>query len=1359
MGYASGFQALNTHDSNFFGNQAGYQATNANNSNFFGINAGRGASNASYSNFFGEQSGYGATGATNSNFFGQYAGYLATNASYSTLIGYFVGNASGLGSLGSNNIIIGKNISLPSGTTNSINLGGVLFGTGTYSSLGGNPSITAQTQGKIGINVVSPVQAFEVSGDTRLYGGLTANTISATTYLNLPAASFSGGTVTGPTQFTNGLTANTISATTYLNLPLDIRVTGGTYDNPSGTAVFTNNTGGTFNITGFTTGSTSGGQTENFNWKFSTTTISGDPSNGYFRANNAIPSGITQLYVSDICDQTGFDVSNIFGSISGNFTIYVQQTDDANKFMQFNTSTGYTDNTGWWTIPVTYIQNGSGGLFGNNSKCTFYLVNKNGSTTVDTFVTGFTYSNNILTIQQNQGKSDLSVLINTMTGITATTISATTYLNLPTDIRVTGGTYSSGTTIFTNNTGGTFSVNTNGTPFYTVAASNSPITLKNRADYVCDGTADESEINTALALGNVQLVEGTYNISVTGIQIGANRTLMGVGDGTKLLGISHSATTKMITNTGAVGINLRDFSIDGSGRTMGYGVYFENVGSGSGTTAEVGCFIENLYIKDVYQSAIELRSCRNSNIINCVFDNPNWDGVVLKKKVGDADGSMYININNNIFNNCTASIWCQFATYCNFNNNVFEGDLTNNRGQELVQLEANCAYITIDGNVFRNSGEVHFWANDTVSHIIISNNIFSKSVSDGIWTTANYTTISNNDIEFSGQNGIYIEGDGAIIDGNRISSSSTISNAGYNNISYVFGSNSVISNNIFNRGFEANRPAYGVMVYSSVARCLVSNNNLYNGGLSGDVLNQSSSTRLSNNISLTGGWAAISATTSQYVMNTSKILGRYSGGIGALQELSIGDGLSLSTGGTLTTTGTSGTFTGGTVSGGTNFTNGLTASTISATTYYNLPLDIMVTGGTYSSGTAVFTNNTGGTFNVTGFSTGSTSGTTSPITIVNTSSLFSTGLSGTGSGSTAQYSNFFGVNSGSGATNASNSNFLGQLTGYLASGATRSNFLGEGTGNLATNAQDSNFLGYYVGYSATTANNSNFMGRLAGYQAANANYSNFFGFKAGYQATGASQSILIGASVGDASVLGSLGSNNIIVGSNISLSSGTTNSINLGGVLFGTGTYSSLGGNPSIVPNNGKIGINVVNPTQVFEVSGGTRIYGGLTANTISATTYQGLPLDIYLTGGTYSLGTAIFTNNTGGTFNVGGFSTGGGSFTGGTVTGATQFTDGLSANTISSSTITVSGVTFNKLLLEKVGFVSGATFTGTPRKAVVSFATNFPNTDYAIVITGGASRTYTYEAQTVSGFTINTNANTALSVNTYWMAKQFGEV
>jgi hypothetical protein len=60
-----------------------------------------------------------------------------------------------------------------------------------------------------------------------------------------------------------------------------------------------------------------------------------------------------------------------------------------------------------------------------------------------------------------------------------------------------------------------------------------------------------------------------------------------------------------------------------------------------------------------------------------------------------------------------------------------------------------------------------------------------------------------------------------------------------------------------------------------------------------------------------------------------------------------------------------------TITGDTTVGNQMKAVSVSATTYYNLPIDITVTGGTYLDGTATFTNNTGGTFTVTGFSTGS----------------------------------------------------------------------------------------------------------------------------------------------------------------------------------------------------------------------------------------------------------------------------------------------------------------------------------------------------------------------------------------------------
>ena len=63
------------------------------------------------------------------------------------------------------------------------------------------------------------------------------------------SATFSGGTVTGSTTFTNGLTANTISATTYENLPVS-GLTAGT-----NIGLVNNNGNYTISVTGITGGS------------------------------------------------------------------------------------------------------------------------------------------------------------------------------------------------------------------------------------------------------------------------------------------------------------------------------------------------------------------------------------------------------------------------------------------------------------------------------------------------------------------------------------------------------------------------------------------------------------------------------------------------------------------------------------------------------------------------------------------------------------------------------------------------------------------------------------------------------------------------------------------------------------------------------------------------------------------------------------------------------------------------------------------------------------------------------------------------------------------------------------------------
>lgn len=124
------------------------------------------------------------------------------------------------------------------------------------------------------------------------------------------------------------------------------------------------------------TGGGGGGQTENFNFRFDTTTTAADPGSGKFRYNNANPTLVTEIYLDRFTDN-GLDMDNILSAIKGDWEIYIQQTDDSTKFFQYNTSTAYVNNTGWWTIPVSFYQQGPGGGLANNAKCTFLFINKN----------------------------------------------------------------------------------------------------------------------------------------------------------------------------------------------------------------------------------------------------------------------------------------------------------------------------------------------------------------------------------------------------------------------------------------------------------------------------------------------------------------------------------------------------------------------------------------------------------------------------------------------------------------------------------------------------------------------------------------------------------------------------------------------------------------------------------------------------------------------------------------------------------------------------------------------------------------------------------------------------------------------
>lgn len=170
---------------------------------------------------------------------------------------------------------------------------------------------------------------------------------------------------------------------------------------------------------------TGGGASVSFPWKFKDPTVSGDPGNGQFRFNSSIASGITEIYVSDFTNNS-IDASNILSALTSGNKLYIQQNDDANRAVLFNITASTTDNTGWFTIPVEYLQGTT--IPKKDKTCGWILVGGSGGGSFNNFI--ISDGSNTQTIDDGD---TLSFLTNS--GLTAT-VSATDTVTL--DYNLTG---------------------------------------------------------------------------------------------------------------------------------------------------------------------------------------------------------------------------------------------------------------------------------------------------------------------------------------------------------------------------------------------------------------------------------------------------------------------------------------------------------------------------------------------------------------------------------------------------------------------------------------------------------------------------------------------------------------------------------------------------------------------------------------------------------------------------------------------------------------------------------------------------------------------------------------------------------
>ena len=190
------------------------------------------------------------------------------------------------------------------------------------------------------------------------------------------------------------------------------------------------------------------------------------------------------------------------------------------------------------------------------------------------------------------------------------------------------------------------------------------------------------------------------------------------------------------------------------------------------------------------------------------------------------------------------------------------------------------------------------------------------------------------------------------------------------------------------------------------------------------------------------------------------------------------------------------------------------------------------------------------------------------------------------------YSVYVGEQSGLSSSYSAYTTLVGAFSGLNSVSSSFLTALGYSSAVSSSSSLYSTVIGPYSGYSSYGIYGSNVIGWYAATLSSASYYSTIIGPYAGYQLNGGAYSTILGY---NAAFSSSLGNNNIVIGTNVTLASGSSNSINIGGLIFGSGSYFSTG-SVSSGSVNGCVGINQPNPQYNLDVNGTTRISGTTTA-------------------------------------------------------------------------------------------------------------------------------------------------------------------
>jgi hypothetical protein len=1102
------------------------------------------------------------------------------------------------------------------------------------------------------------------NGFLRTSNGDGSIIVDTSSYLSL-----SGGTVTGSTNFSGGLTANTISATTYYNLPTDVYVTGGTYT--GGDITFTNNTGGTFSVTGLSSTDTF---TTGFTYSSNTLTIK----------QNQGQSDLSVL----IDTMTGLTVN---GNISAT-------TISLNNYLEFNTGTTSPSLVSGRVFynndahSLSYYPDGGKNVIVNMGQQQYIRVYNNSGTLISkgaavkiqsainglpnitlAIASGHSTNNQVVGLAASDiaSGSDGFVIANgILSGLTINTfnIGDIIYLSDTTPGGYVASTLSLQTSSRSNQIGYIIETGTtNGQIYVSILNENINSTITDIERNILEGnvistgtyeftgitTASTTSVNVALMRG--WIVNNTYSYATAPEVINVYYT---GGTNIAITNILTADVTYLLVNSGATLFQQTTFPTPQQRR--------ENIFLGKvihPNRSTIGS-INNTPDFDVSPMSALRDLWTSIKLINQgIIVSANGANLNINTSAGTLWGNG-IGFTTNQLNPDSISISGTSPTTFQYRVQT-GGTFSDTTTIDVSRYDLNGVVTLIGGGAGSSTNQRVYLYPTGLVRIQYGQTVYGTlAAAVAAVQTETFVEYSNNR-----DNAILI---GIISVNKNATQLNNTSQAVFNFVSKfgeVMGGTGGLSTTTLQQAYD-NSTTPEIVINPTLGAVTIKNG----------TVNPDNTTRLLEGVTATNGVTSfvradgyISGTTFQ----SNGFIGNNDGVTAStLNIITLGSGTSITNLGIdvngRVVSGTTGgsTFTGGTVNGATIFTNGLTANTISATTYYNLPTDVYVTGGTYSSGTATFTNNTGGTFSVTGFTTGgSVSGDYLPLSggTVTGVTIFQSGLT-----ANTVYTDYIDFNTGytgnvtTGRLQWDDGN--GTLVLGLKGGLSD---IEVGLENMALcfNSEATTLSAGTIVYVSGSQGNRPAIKRAI---ATNDGYSvTTLGMVSEPIASGDEGFVTTFGMVNNLNTLGLSGGTPIWLSPDVSggytsvKPQAPNHTVLIGYVVRISATVGSVfihisngwevdelhdaritnktfGDILTLSAYNGSdVWVNSKTLNGSYTITGDTIIGGSLTATTISATTYQNLPTDIRVTGGTYSAGTATFTNNTGGTFSVTGFYSG----------------------------------------------------------------------------------------------------------------------